>query len=76
MKRSEMLKIIQTVLCSQGFTGMLPSFYDQDAKEILNIIEEAGMLPPMAEFLPIERKVMGFDPGPKSIWSTQWEPEE
>ena len=74
MKRKEMLMWLQR---HYGIRHcMVDQYYitiEQFCDEVLSLMESKGMLPPIAEFKPIETKVEGFDPGPQSLWANKWE---
>lgn len=65
MKRSEMEKIIALTLSKQAIAAGVSGLLWVDVKEILNKIEEAGMLPP--------EYVVDYSP---MITAFVWEPEE
>ena len=77
MKRSEMVNIIEEYLCHTEHLDIpcsLGSDFKAAAKEIVALIEQAGMLPPKA---CIERSVRVGDEQRTAYHNTnEWEPEE
>lgn len=62
MKRSEMLAVLEKVINSKLYQDYL--FREEDLNDVLNAIEQAGMLPPRCEL----QKLGTSD--------NAWEPEE
>ncbi len=74
MKRSEMLKTLETLLIGEvmdyGGSGEREKYLSSDAELILSKLEEAGMIPPMSNLT--QTSTGGF----VRLWTMKWEPED
>lgn len=76
MKRREMVENIASELIHE-LTGFMSWNRALDMADIvLSRIEKEGMTPPYREVYPVKTEGFGFQPEPKCMYSSSWEPEK